>query len=164
MEAELPESGLTYRLDGWMPQRTGLPMDVVVVGQEGVRAWLFPRRIDVPMGYNIEGIVDRATVVVPEREVGGVLEALPTAIGISTVGLIAGKGALLQIRAPAPLSIWNVSALGELLTRDQLALVLTDLGRAVSPFALRGELLAELLEMLPPAAARHCVLAAIVSI
>lgn len=164
VDTELSRSGSTDRLDGWMPQRTGLPMDVVVVAQEGIRTWLFPRRIDVPMGYNVDGIVDRATVVVPEREVGGVLEILPAAFGVSTIGLIAGKGTLLRIREPAPLPIWNVSAVGEVLTRDQLALVLTDLGRPVSPFALRGQLLAELLETLPPAAARYCVLAAIVSI
>ncbi|MEV0792613.1 hypothetical protein [Kribbella sp. NPDC050459] len=139
-------------------------MDVVVVGQEGVRTWLFPRRIDVPLGYNVDGIVDQATVVIPEREVGGALGALPASFGVSTVGLIAGERVLLGIREPAALPVWNVRALGEVLTRDQLALVLADLGRAVSPFALRGELLAGLLEMLPPAVVRRRVLDAIVSL
>jgi hypothetical protein len=145
-----------------VPQRTGQPLDVVLVSVEGVEVWLLPRWIDVVTAYNLDGIADRVTVVVPEREVGTVLESVPATLGVSSIGSVAGTPALLQIRESTPLPTWNVSAIGELLTRDQLALMLTDLGRAVSPFSVRSELLAELLDLLPPAAARQCVLAAMV--
>jgi hypothetical protein len=57
----------------------------------------------------------------------------------------------------------NGGALGELLTRDELADVLAGLGRRVSPFSMRPELLAEVLGLQPPEATRRRILQVLVS-
>ncbi|MFI6833619.1 hypothetical protein ACIBG5_41350 [Kribbella sp. NPDC050241] len=143
--------------------RVGQPLDVVVVVPDAVHVWLLPRRPSVLDDYCVRGIADQVSVVVPEGRLAEARAGLPETFGVATVGTVAGDPVLLEIRRPSPLPVTNVAALGELLTRDELADVLAGQGRRVSPFSVRSALLAEMLELLSPEEARRCILHALVS-
>jgi hypothetical protein len=146
------------RLDGWAPPDTDEPLDVVVAEPTGVHVWVMPKRLEVLDDYRLDGVVDTASVVVPEGSLSAVRQVLPSTYGVLTVGTVAGTPTLLEIRRPSLLKASNAAALGELLSRDELAAGLLRMGRHVSPFSIRSELLAELLDLLPPERAREWIL------
>jgi len=156
-------TGPWRRLDGWRPMRVGQPLDVVVVVPDAVHVWVVPRRSDIAEDYCVRGIADRVTVVVPEREVPAIAAAVPQTYGVLAVGTVAGNPVMLEIRAAARLETSNAAALGELLGRDELAAGLARLGRRVSPFSIRSDLLSEVLDVLPPDLAREWILQTLIS-